>query len=71
MNDEIHTAANVTKTSTSNVATFQSPQYGPIGIVTKELIVFPSRHFKAGTLSCYQINRMSIFLRHMLEWMAD
>lgn len=40
MNDEIHTAANVTKTSTSNVATFQSPQYGPIGIVTKELIVF-------------------------------
>src|SRR5690625_4545183 len=40
MNDEIHTAANVTKTSTSNVASFQRPQYGPIGIVTKELIVF-------------------------------
>lgn len=35
MNDEIHTAQNVTKTSTSNVATFQSPQYGPIGMVTK------------------------------------
>ncbi|MCF3941662.1 asparaginase [Oceanobacillus alkalisoli] len=40
MNDEIHTAANVTKTSTSNVATFQSTQYGPIGIVTKEMIIF-------------------------------
>ncbi|WP_164218994.1 asparaginase [Virgibacillus sp. YIM 98842] len=40
MNDEIHTAKNVTKTSTSNVATFQSPQYGPIGIVTKEAILF-------------------------------
>lgn len=40
MNDEIHTAANVTKTSTSNVATFQSPQNGPIGIVTKESIIF-------------------------------
>lgn len=40
MNDEIHTAANVTKTSTSNVATFQSPQFGPIGIVTKDLIIF-------------------------------
>lgn len=40
MNDEIHTAGNVTKTSTSNVATFQSPQYGPIGISTKESIIF-------------------------------
>lgn len=40
MNDEIHTAKNVTKTSTSNVATFQSPQYGPIGIITKESIFF-------------------------------
>ncbi|WP_176447151.1 asparaginase [Lentibacillus sp. CBA3610] len=40
MNDEIHTARNVTKTSTSNVATFQSPQYGPIGIVTKDSIIF-------------------------------
>ncbi|KGX87987.1 asparaginase [Pontibacillus litoralis] len=40
MNDEIHTAKNVTKTSTSNVATFQSPQYGPIGIATKRGIYF-------------------------------
>lgn len=40
MNDEIHTANNVTKTSTSNVATFQSPQYGPIGIITKDSIIF-------------------------------
>ncbi|MGM7721891.1 asparaginase [Metabacillus sp. Hm71] len=35
MNDEIHTAKNVTKTHTSNIATFQSPQYGPIGIVNR------------------------------------
>ncbi|RYG73626.1 asparaginase [Lentibacillus lipolyticus] len=40
MNDEIHTARNVTKTSTSNVATFQSPQNGPIGMITKESIIF-------------------------------
>lgn len=40
MNDEIHTANNVTKTSTSNIATFQSPQYGPIGIITKRNILF-------------------------------
>lgn len=40
MNDEIHAAANVTKTSTSNVATFQSPQYGPIGLITLSTIHF-------------------------------
>lgn len=40
MNDEIHTSKNVTKTSTSNVATFQSPQYGPLGIITKDSIIF-------------------------------
>jgi L-asparaginase len=40
LNDEIHTAKNVTKTHTSNIATFQSPQYGPIGIVTKRGVSF-------------------------------
>ncbi|MGD7045457.1 asparaginase [Jeotgalibacillus proteolyticus] len=40
LNDEIHTAVNVTKTHASNVSTFQSPQYGPIGIVTKGGVVF-------------------------------
>lgn len=40
MNDEIHTAKNVTKTHTSNIATFQSPQYGPIGIVSKRDVTF-------------------------------
>jgi L-asparaginase len=39
-NDEIHTAKNVTKTHASNVSTFQSPQYGPIGIITKHAISF-------------------------------
>jgi L-asparaginase len=40
LNDEIHTATNVTKTHSSSVSTFQSPQYGPIGIVTKSGIHF-------------------------------
>lgn len=47
LNDEIHTAENVTKTHTSNVSTFQSPQFGPIGIVTKQGVLFhhmPSYH---------------------------
>ncbi|MBI5975348.1 asparaginase [Staphylococcus canis] len=34
-NDEIHTARNVTKTHTSNTNTFQSPNHGPLGIITK------------------------------------
>lgn len=40
MNDEVHLAFNITKTSTSSVNTFQSPQYGPIGLVTKKQIHF-------------------------------
>jgi len=40
LNDEIHSAKNVTKTHTSNIATFQSPQYGPLGIVSKREITF-------------------------------
>lgn len=56
MNDEIHTAANVTKTSTSNVATFQSPQFGPIGMVTKDLIIF---HHTIIKREVYPVNQIS------------
>ncbi|MGX6978562.1 asparaginase [Vagococcus elongatus] len=40
MNDEIHTARYVTKTHATNVATFRSPTFGPIGLVTKHVISF-------------------------------
>lgn len=40
LNDEIHTAENVTKTHASNVSTFQSPQYGPIGFISKSIVHF-------------------------------
>jgi L-asparaginase len=33
MNDEIHAARDVTKTNTTNVATFKSPNFGPIGYI--------------------------------------
>lgn len=36
MNDEIHAARFVTKTHTTNVATFRTPTFGPVGLVTKE-----------------------------------
>ncbi len=40
MNDEIHSARYVTKTHTTNVATFRTPTLGPIGLVTKNRILF-------------------------------
>ncbi|HDZ6169023.1 TPA: asparaginase [Staphylococcus aureus] len=39
-NDEIHTARNVTKTNTSNTNTFQSPNHGPLGVLTKDRVQF-------------------------------
>lgn len=39
-NDEIHTARNATKTHTSNIATFQSPNQGPTGFLTKDDIQY-------------------------------
>lgn len=40
MNDEIHTARYVTKTHTTNVATFRTPTFGPIGLVFKHKVRF-------------------------------
>lgn len=40
MNDEIHSARYVTKTHTTNVATFRTPTLGPIGLINKSRILF-------------------------------
>lgn len=40
LNDEIHAAREATKTSTSNVSTFKSPNSGPIGLVSNGEPVF-------------------------------
>lgn len=45
-NDEIHTARNVTKTHTSNINTFQSPNQGPLGILTKDNVQFYNQPYK-------------------------
>ncbi|MBF7017075.1 asparaginase [Staphylococcus durrellii] len=50
-NDEIHTARNVTKTHTSNTNTFQSPNHGPLGVVTKNSVQFHHRPFDKKVLS--------------------
>ncbi|MFS0615646.1 asparaginase [Lederbergia ruris] len=56
LNDEIHAAKNVTKTHASNVSTFQSPQFGPIGLVTKREILF---HYKPLYREKYDIEQIS------------
>lgn len=39
-NDTIHATRYVTKTSTTNLATFESPDFGPLGIITGDTIRF-------------------------------
>ena len=40
MNDEIHSARYVTKTHTTNVATFQTPTHGPLGWISKGRVIY-------------------------------
>lgn len=40
MNDDIHTAKYVTKTHTTNLATFQTPTFGPLGLISKQNVLF-------------------------------
>lgn len=40
MNDEIHTSVDVVKASASSLNAFQSPQYGPIGLIAKKHVYF-------------------------------
>ena len=63
LNDEIHTAKNVTKTHTSNIATFQSPQYGPIGIVTKRGVSFHHTPFKPAAYPIHSISKNVLLLK--------
>lgn len=50
MNDEIHTARYVTKTHTTNVATFRTPTFGPVGLVTKHIVSFYQQLITSHTL---------------------
>ena len=40
MNEEIHSATYVTKTHTTNLATFQTPTFGPIGLISKNEVIY-------------------------------
>lgn len=49
MNDEIHAARFVTKTHTTSVDTFRTPTFGPIGIISKNQIMFVKEVVEAYT----------------------
>ncbi|UQS84328.1 asparaginase [Bombilactobacillus thymidiniphilus] len=56
MNDEIHSARYVTKTHTTNVATFRTPTFGPIGIISDNHVDYvqksiPEKHLAIETVS--------------------
>jgi len=56
LNGDIHAARSVTKTHTTNLATFQSPGFGPVGTVTEKSVVFgrklvPSAHYDVKSMT--------------------
>jgi len=55
MNDEIHSARYVTKTHTTNVATFRTPTFGPIGIVAKDHAVYFQQLIRQATCQIDQV----------------
>ncbi|SHN19927.1 asparaginase [Gracilibacillus kekensis] len=63
MNDEIHTAQYVTKTSTSNVSTFQSPQFGPVGMVTKQDIYFYQKTYHEEVFPVASLSKKVLLLK--------
>lgn len=40
MNEEIHSATYVTKTHTTNLATFKTPTFGPLGLISKNQVIY-------------------------------
>lgn len=56
-NDEIHAARYVTKTHTSHVGAFQSPQHGPIGFITKKKVHYLEAPIPRRTFLIQRIDR--------------
>lgn len=70
-NDEIHTARNVTKTHTSNINTFQSPNQGPLGILTKDNIHFYSRPYQQQALKMIDTEKNVPLLKAYMGMQSD
>jgi L-asparaginase type II len=59
LNDEVHAARNVTKTNTTNVDTFQSPNRGPIALVhTGQIAWFEKMDKRHGKESEFSVDKV-------------
>lgn len=73
-NDEIHAARYVTKTHTSNVATFQSPQHGPVGLISKKNLQYmeaplPRKHLPAQSITA-NVPLIKVVAGMQAEWVS-
>jgi L-asparaginase len=68
VNDEIHAAVDVTKTYTSNIATFESPGSGPIGIVDDESVII---HRRPVLRSSYAVERIEDSVALLKTFVGD
>lgn len=50
MNNEVHSAYEVTKTNTLSVGTFQSPEFGPLGIIDNDEVLYYRRETTQKTI---------------------
>lgn len=64
MNDEIHCAKYVTKTHTTNLATFQTPTFGPLGIISKNRVLYFQQ---LTTHEHYNINELTHDNIHLIK----
>jgi L-asparaginase len=55
MNAEVHAARFVTKTHTTSVSTFQTPTSGPIGIITRNRIIYHQSYSHLTALDCQKV----------------
>ncbi|MBS4749995.1 asparaginase [Carnobacteriaceae bacterium zg-ZUI78] len=62
MNDEIHTAKYVTKTHTTNLATFQTPTFGPIGLISKNRVLYFQTLTEYETFPIKELHKQNIHL---------
>ncbi|NOZ61963.1 MAG: asparaginase [Calditrichaeota bacterium] len=63
MNDEIHAAREVRKTYTSNVATLESPGYGPLGIVDEDNVIIYRKSLTKEFLPAAKIELQVLLLK--------
>ena len=77
-NDEIHAAASVVKTHTTNPATFASPGHGPAGVVTPNGVHFAASASPGQPLIVGQIEKRVALVKlvtgmddRLLRWLVD